>query len=239
VPITARGFFEYACSFFNYHGVDFRGADWQPDPEQSTIEQAFTAHRAKYRDYERTDPVFNSRNVQRFAGHLPCPEIDETVLHRYFKFGRQDGWGKRRRRLPVVSIWAEDTLRRLLSTLNRLDWCRLLRQFGMVKVVWGADILGPGGGQWQIAIDELGPAMTPGLPSSGQPIVRLTVKRLAQLVGIAKGRRARSLRRVSPVNNFSWDHRRCQRLIRLLVARMAHGQRGAEHPQFGSGRIAG
>ena len=238
VPITARGFFESACSFFNYNGVEFRGADWQPGPDQSTFEQAFSSQRAVYREYERTDPVFDARNLQRFAGHLPCPEIDETVLHRYFKFSQQDGWGKRRTRLPVISIRGEDTLQRLLATLSHLEWCRLLQQFGVTRVVCGADILGPGGGQWQIAIDERGPAMSPGLPSSGQPIFRSTVERLAQLVGSVEGGRASSPRQVSSVDSSSWGHCRCERLIRLLFARLARGQRRSEHRQFGFGKFA-
>jgi hypothetical protein len=239
VPITARRFFESACSFFDYQGVEFRGADWPLDPERSTIEQAFFAHRAAYRDYERTDPVFDASNLQRFAGHLPCPAIDETVLHRYFRFGQADGWGKRRPRLPAVALWAEDALQRLLSTLTRAEWAGLLRHYGVVVIVCGADILGPGGGQWQIAIDELGPTMTPGLPSGDQPVFRLTVKQLAQLAGIVKGRRARSHGRVFSIDSFSWDHRKCQRLIRRLVSRLAHSQRGSKHRQFGVGRIAG
>ena len=63
------------------------------------LEQAFRHPRA-YRDYELTDPTFDTGNLQRFAGHLPCPVIDETVLHRYFQFGQQDGWGNGARGCP-------------------------------------------------------------------------------------------------------------------------------------------
>ena len=189
VPITARRFFEAACRLFDYHGVEFRGPDWRASSEQSTLEQAFSAHRQAYRDYELTDPTFDTGNLQRFAGHLPCPVIDETVLHRYFQFGQQDGWGKRRPRLSPVSVWGEDALQRFLSTLNRPEWRCLSQQSGMVEVVYGVDLLGPGGGQWHIALDELGPAMSPGLPPPGQPVVRLTVARLAQLVGSVPGSR--------------------------------------------------
>jgi hypothetical protein len=183
--------------------------------------------------------VFDASDLQRFAGHLPCPEIDETVLHRYFQFGQADGWGKRRPQLPAVPIWAEEALQRLLSSFSRAEWRGLLRQYGIVDTVCGADVLGPGGGQWRIAIDGVGPTMTPGLPSGDQPIFRFTVKKLAQLAGIVKGPRLGSHDRVLSVDNFSSDRRRCQRLIRGLVARLARSQRGQGHPEFGVRRIAG
>ena len=92
----------------------------------------------------------------------------------------------------------EDALQRFLSTLNRPEWRCLSQQSGMVEVVYGVDLLGPGGGQWHIALDELGPAMSPGLPPPGQPVVRLTVARLrswsAASQGLAPGRTAASCR---------------------------------------------
>jgi nucleoside-diphosphate-sugar epimerase len=95
VPITPREFFDASYRYFNAYGYKFCGKDWKLTGDTTVFEQAFLAHRIPYEGYERTDPHFDTSNLDRFGQDLPCPRIDETVLHRYLRFGEQAQWGKR------------------------------------------------------------------------------------------------------------------------------------------------
>jgi thioester reductase-like protein len=102
IPVTARKFFDAVYAYFNAYGVRFCGPDWTPGSDATILELALRKHGALYRDYELTDPEFDTANLQRFAGHLPAPVVDEAVLRRYLRYGRQDRWGKRSMALQIV-----------------------------------------------------------------------------------------------------------------------------------------
>jgi thioester reductase-like protein len=94
VPITARKFFDMAYRYFDAYGIQFCGTDWRFNGDRTVFEKALLKHGKPYRDYELTDPLFSTTNLNRFAGHLPCPVIDEDVLHRYLRYGQKHQWGK-------------------------------------------------------------------------------------------------------------------------------------------------
>jgi thioester reductase-like protein len=106
VPYTNRQLLDQVFQLFDCHGIRFTGAAdnehaVQGQPVLSKLERAFLNHTCLYRDYERTDPVFDDTNVRRFASHIPCPPIDGALLGRYLRFGRATDWGKRSWPLPV------------------------------------------------------------------------------------------------------------------------------------------
>jgi len=238
-PITMRHCYEAAYRFFKCYGIKFCGRDWQPGSDVTPFEKAILAHGDRYHEYERTDPIFNTTNLHRFASHLPCPEIDDLVLRRYCSYGQQHGWGKRSWPLPVIPIWAEDMLQRMLLSLKHQEWLRFLDQLGIEEAVVGADILGPGGGQWRITIGKLGrPTMTSGLPSGGEPIVRLTAAKLAQLLGIAKRSNARLPGKISSASIFSLDSRPGPRLLRLLAAHLVRDKWVFQHRHASKRNVA-
>lgn len=94
-PITARLVLDAAYAYYNSDGVEFRGSDWDYGSDITTSEAAFLAHSKLYQDYELADPEFDTTHLQMYARHLPCPAIDQAVLHRYLRFGERDRWGKR------------------------------------------------------------------------------------------------------------------------------------------------
>ena len=49
-----------------------------------------------YASYETSDPAFDKSNLNKFAGHLPCPRIDKEMIFRFLDFGNQQNWGKRK-----------------------------------------------------------------------------------------------------------------------------------------------
>jgi len=180
IPITARVLFDAAYSYYNSYGVEYCGPDWTGDGNKSMFEEMYSLDAATYRDYEITDPEFDTTNLKRFAGHLPCPAVDEEVLHRYWRFGEEDRWGKRPRPKCKVNQWADEVLRAALAGSDCASSRHLLSRPGIPGAM-GLDVVGPGGGQWKISYDGQGrPTARPGLPTGDEPVVRLTVEELAR-----------------------------------------------------------
>jgi thioester reductase-like protein len=94
---TAREIENAMSSFFNYEGVTFVGPNGLEGTELSDFERLFYDQVALYQPYWDSDPVFCSENTQAAARHLPCPTIDQALLHRLMAFAVEDNWGKRRR----------------------------------------------------------------------------------------------------------------------------------------------
>jgi thioester reductase-like protein len=115
IPLTARKFFEAVYGYFDAYGVEFRGTGWSPDQAATVFEKTLLRQGALYKDYELTDPQFCTANLERYAGHLPCPVIDETVLQRYLRYGQQDAWGRRVSPAIAGQTWVEDILKHPLS----------------------------------------------------------------------------------------------------------------------------
>jgi thioester reductase-like protein len=188
VPITTGEFFAAAYRYFNAHGYEFCGRNSELTGDITVFERAFLTHRTPYEDYELTDPRFDTANLERFTGELPCPTIDETVLHRYLRFGAQDKWGTRPTQRGEVRIWTEDLLRQTIASSLR-EWPPL----ALSACTLGLDVVGPGGGQWQLASEAFqSPTILPGLPPGAQPVLRLSVDRLARLLGVSPAYDARA-----------------------------------------------
>jgi hypothetical protein len=94
-PITMRQIIDYTSSYLNSGGVEFCGPRALDDLNE--IESVAYSGKSLYEAYEQTDPVFVMDNLQELLPDLPCPIIDEPMLHRFLAFGDADRWGKRRR----------------------------------------------------------------------------------------------------------------------------------------------
>ncbi|MBC8870430.1 MAG: SDR family oxidoreductase [Planctomycetes bacterium] len=176
-PLTPREIIEAGYKYFNSYGVEFFGPEANAAGSAGDMDKAFQENREIYQSYEATDPTFDTTNTDRFAGDLPCPKIDEAMLHRFWKYGEEDRWGKRRPPKAVVPFWVDDSLDNTatqtqtqtsdgLSGTDRLD----------MPLTIGLDILGPGGGQWQVLLRgaSLGD-VEKGLPSEAAAILRISV----------------------------------------------------------------
>jgi thioester reductase-like protein len=95
VPVTARLLLDAVYAYYSSDGLQFRGPDWDGSADPTILEAGFLAHSRVYRDYEQDDPEFDTKQLRRCAGHLPCPTIDRDVIQRYLQFGERDHWGKR------------------------------------------------------------------------------------------------------------------------------------------------
>jgi nucleoside-diphosphate-sugar epimerase len=99
-PITIRQLIDYTSSYLNSGGVEFCGPNRPTD--LNAIEAMAYGGKSLYEPYEQTDPVFETTTLDELLPDLPCPIIDEAMIHRFLAFGDADRWGKRRRRSPVV-----------------------------------------------------------------------------------------------------------------------------------------
>lgn len=96
-PLTPRDIIDACCRYFNSTGVEYVGPGYRHDPsDMSDFERLLLENITIYDDYSSTDPLFDTSNLKRFAGHLPCPAIDAAMLQRYLEFAEEDRWGRRR-----------------------------------------------------------------------------------------------------------------------------------------------
>lgn len=96
--LTPQEVIEAGYKYYNSYGVEFVGPDEPLTGERTMFEEAFLSYRQIYESYETTDPQFDRTNLLKYALHLPCPQIDEAMLHRFWRYGEKDRWGKRQER---------------------------------------------------------------------------------------------------------------------------------------------
>jgi thioester reductase-like protein len=157
--VTPRQIIEAAYRYFQSSGVEYVGYQ-KIDPETyNDFEREFLPGVTMYNDYEATDPLFDCSNLKRFAGHLPCPVIDEPMLHRFLRFGEEDRWGKRRAKKTAFDSTVIDMLQSLLQPTEKDDVSRCPRV--------SLNLLGPGGSQWTVVVGPSGDlSAVPGLDES-------------------------------------------------------------------------
>lgn len=148
-PITAREIVEATSSYLNSGKVTFCGSERPQNLNE--VESLAYSGKALYEGYELTDPMFETRALDELLPELPCPVIDEAMVHRFLAFGESDCWGKRRRASPEVPAWAEN----LLQSLSPQELRRLASGvMGSHPVdpppAVGLRVRGPGGGDWTI-----------------------------------------------------------------------------------------
>ena len=133
-----------------------------------------------YNNYESTDPTFDCTNLKRFAGDMPCPAIDEAMLHSYIRYGEEDRWGKRRIDKPVVHWQAADYFREF-PVADDVSYSKTKSRLAI-------DLAGPGGGQWTLGLMPDGNLVcTAGVHSDADSLLRISVTEFKKLVGNPTG----------------------------------------------------
>ena len=173
--LTARQLIDAGVKFFNSTGVEFVGYGPIDPATYNDLEAASLPGLAMYNDYERTDPTFDCTNLKRFAANVPCPVIDEAILHTYLQYGEEDRWGKRRIEKPVVSWQASDYFLEF-SEAEDVN-CR------KIKSRLSIDLIGPGGGQWTLGLMLDGTLVrTVGLLAGADSLLRMNVTEFRKIV---------------------------------------------------------
>ena len=172
-PITSREMIEYCGEYFKSTGVEFHGhgelpplANRAENEDQWMFERMVMENAETYAPYEQTDNTFDMTNTKAFAGDIPCPELDKTVIFRYIEYGNEDRWGKRKPEVDSVKVWIEDSL------LNHVDTDA---SSGRRQIV-GLDVHGPGGCQATLELSPSGlHGVYKGLPDQDLPVLRISV----------------------------------------------------------------
>lgn len=94
--LTPKQIIDAGYSYFNSTGIEYVGYQYIDPATYNAFEMEMLPGLSMYSNYESTDPIFDCTNVKRFAPHVPCPRIDESMLHTYIRYGEEDRWGKRK-----------------------------------------------------------------------------------------------------------------------------------------------
>ncbi len=175
-PITPREIIEAGYTYFNSRGVEFCGSAGT-DERISSMDQLAHDNMGIYKAYEVSDPQFDASNLQKFAPDMPCPTLDEPMLHRFWKYGEWDNWGKRKEQAGELKVDAAAILHDLGGRLNGSQ---------RFATAIGLDVVGPGGGQWSLSPNRDGLlTLEMGIRGRGTPVVRLSASDLRERVGNA------------------------------------------------------
>ncbi len=172
--LTPREIIDAGYSYFNSTGVEWIGYEPIDPTTLNPLEAEILPSLAMYNEYESTDPHFDRTNVQQFASHIPCPAIDQSMLHRYIAFGEMDRWGKRRVKVVSPEATPADFFQQL-EPLNELpENCR---------AAVSLNVLGIGGGQWTLVLDsDESLRCVPGLVCSPESTVSIGVSEFLEIV---------------------------------------------------------
>lgn len=174
--LTARDLIEAGYKRFNSTGVEFCGK--KVDAADCEISQVASDSKAIYDEYETSDPTYDTTELRRFTADLPCPKIDEAMIHRFWDYGEEDRWGKRREPAPEVATWVADYLTEPATTST--DESSAASGSAQSLSV-GVDITGAGGGQWTIHFEgENIVGSERGLPDGEQKVVSFSVEKFLQ-----------------------------------------------------------
>lgn len=148
-PITMREIIDFTSSYLNSGGLEFCGPG-KPDA-LNDVESFAYGGKGLYEAYEQTDPVFETANLQRLVPDLPCPVIDEAMMHRFLAYGDADRWGKRKRPAPQIEAWAGDVLKSLTDD-ELIAVARGVAGGAAASppATIGLEVVGPGGSSWTI-----------------------------------------------------------------------------------------
>lgn len=176
---TARQVIDSCCDYFNSAGVTYADPDARSEATDEFSKAIFDNTKI-YESYETSDPEFDRSNVLKWAGHLPCPQIDEAMIHRFIEFGESNRWGKNRPRKPAVEYWFEDELVQIGNLAESIVG-RLSASIE-TPVTVGLDIKGAGGGQWTLSEIATGIQISRGLPVEGNPVLTIDGQHVAKLL---------------------------------------------------------
>lgn len=182
-PLTMRDAIGYATDFYGITGIEFLGFKDKPPHELNDLEKWVWANIEIYGAYDFMDPEFDTTNLQQFAPEPYCPKLDQAMARRLMEYAEQDRWGKRKP--PKLIDPAGQLDQWLRQTCQNPEPGPLPTPAADLTIV-GFDVLGPGGGQRQVAMRDRQPvAWNFGLPPDPAAVVQSL--RLEELVARGTG----------------------------------------------------
>jgi nucleoside-diphosphate-sugar epimerase len=181
-PITMHDAITFGTKYFNITGIEFCGFGRKPDVELNDLEKWVWAAISIYGAYDFMDPVFDTTNLMKYAPEPKCPKLDWDIAKKLIDYAEEDRWGKRKPTPPteptlcVLSLLKEESKKEPVAAIQGDD-------------LLGVNVLGPGGGQWQLSIDGDSIAgFAPGFPLSEYQATTATIDIEDLAAGINDGR---------------------------------------------------
>jgi hypothetical protein len=150
--------------------------------ELNDLEKWVWAAISIYGAYDFMDPVFDTTNLMKYAPEPKCPKLDWDIAKKLIDYAEEDRWGKRKPTPPteptlcVLSLLKEESKKEPVAAIQGDD-------------LLGVNVLGPGGGQWQLSIDGDSIAgFAPGFPLSEYQATTATIDIEDLAAGINDGR---------------------------------------------------
>lgn len=166
-----------------FYAVKFNGNEPLLNPTE--YEKLFCDLIRVYSSYWRDDPRFDTTNTDFAAPHLPCPHIDRNLLLMLADFAQKVNFNGPPLKPQIPDFDAATLLQPWLNVVEqRVDAAHPNNGKENHESVVGLDIIGPGGGQWRLYVNN-GGAVTgaePGVGNNGSPTLRIDIEALSGLV---------------------------------------------------------
>jgi Male sterility protein/SCP-2 sterol transfer family len=164
-PITTLVIRDVLEEAIGLYGAKLAGADYVPR-QDNEAEALFHEHIRIYNSYWRMDPEFDCSNIQNAAPHLPCPAVDYELLLKLSRVVIAENFPGPAKKAATLDGDAGAFIQPWTETATTSPGERLI----------GLDIRGPGGGQWQLVVDD-GQlvAVEPGLHAERSSVIQTDV----------------------------------------------------------------
>ncbi len=184
--ISPRQIIDYCYKYFRSTGVEYLGSEGNTALQQSEFGVNFLQRTGMYHAYDTSDPVFDRSNLQRFAGDLKCPMIDEQMIHRFIRFGELDRWGKRQVIPPQCRIQISEQLTEIADGVARhIQHASHSGKFHNSRI--GVNFIGSGGGQFTLHCNGKHIEFLPGLPASPGQLITTSTNRVLDRLDVYQG----------------------------------------------------
>jgi thioester reductase-like protein len=175
-PVTTRLIRDVLEETVGFYGARFAGAGRRPE-HSSEAEAIFYEHIRVYNSYWRMDPEFDRTNTELAAPHLPCPDVDRALLVKLSRAAIDEGFPTPTKKPVDFEFVAQEALQPWLER-----GAQLTRREPRERLL-GLDIFGPGGGQWQLLVqDRQVVGAETGIHAERAAICRLDAATFADLV---------------------------------------------------------
>lgn len=168
--------FEFARRRQNAMPTASGGPAKAPPIDAEALGKMFLDQMHVYRAYWRDDPRFDATNTRAAVPGLPAPQVDEDLIRRLCRFAIDQ-----RFLWPPPARLAETPKGRLEleAVLGVAAWSP-----PPTDSVVGVAAVGPGGGQWTVALQDGRPvSLHVGLPGNSHPVVWLSAATLGAVLG--------------------------------------------------------
>lgn len=182
--MTMRDAITFATKYYNITGIEFRGFGKNPDQPLNELERWIWSNISIYGSYDFMDPQFDTTNLQKYAGEPPSPPLNWALAKRLLDYAESDRWGKRKLAAPTEAVLC---VREVLEAATGRSPTSQVSGDDLL----GVEVLGPGGGPWQLAIEgDTITSFARGLPLSAAkaPVVKICIDELA--AGLKAGQTA-------------------------------------------------